>query len=34
MQLDMQYIDNWSLGLDFKILVQTVPEVLKGSGAA
>jgi exopolysaccharide biosynthesis polyprenyl glycosylphosphotransferase len=33
MQLDMQYIDKWSLWLDFKILVQTVPAVLRGTGA-
>ena len=33
MKLDMQYIDNWSLSLDFKILLKTVPAVLKGSGA-
>ncbi|MBW1699638.1 MAG: sugar transferase [Deltaproteobacteria bacterium] len=33
MKMDMEYIDNWSLWLDFKILVQTVPAVLKGSGA-
>jgi exopolysaccharide biosynthesis polyprenyl glycosylphosphotransferase len=33
-QLDLQYIDNWSLALDFKILCKTVPVVLKGSGAA
>jgi lipopolysaccharide/colanic/teichoic acid biosynthesis glycosyltransferase len=34
MKLDMQYIDNWSLSLDFKILLMTVPAVLKGSGAS
>ncbi|NIM99268.1 MAG: exopolysaccharide biosynthesis polyprenyl glycosylphosphotransferase [candidate division Zixibacteria bacterium] len=34
MELDMQYIDQWSLWLDFKILVKTIPAVLKGSGAA
>ena len=34
MELDMQYIDKWSLWLDFKILVQTVPVVLRGTGAA
>jgi lipopolysaccharide/colanic/teichoic acid biosynthesis glycosyltransferase len=32
--LDLQYIDQWSLWLDFKILARTVPAVLKGSGAA
>jgi lipopolysaccharide/colanic/teichoic acid biosynthesis glycosyltransferase len=30
----MQYIDTWSLWLDFKILAQTVPVVLLGTGAA
>jgi exopolysaccharide biosynthesis polyprenyl glycosylphosphotransferase len=34
MQLDMQYIDQWSLWLDLKILVRTIPAVVKGSGAA
>ena len=34
MQLDLQYIDQWSLLLDLKILALTVPAVLKGSGAA
>jgi lipopolysaccharide/colanic/teichoic acid biosynthesis glycosyltransferase len=34
MELDMQYIDNWSLALDLKILLKTVPAVLRGSGAA
>ncbi len=34
MLLDLQYIDNWSLWLDMKILAKTIPAVLKGSGAA
>jgi exopolysaccharide biosynthesis polyprenyl glycosylphosphotransferase len=34
MELDLQYIDKWSLWLDFKILVQTVPAVFRGTGAA
>ena len=34
MELDLQYIDKWSLWLDFKILAQTVPAVLRGTGAA
>jgi len=33
MKLDLQYIDNWSLGLDFKILLKTVYVVLTGYGA-
>jgi exopolysaccharide biosynthesis polyprenyl glycosylphosphotransferase len=33
MRLDMQYIDSWSLGLDWKILLRTIPRVLTGSGA-
>ena len=31
--LDLQYIDQWSLLLDCKILLRTVPVVLKGTGA-
>jgi exopolysaccharide biosynthesis polyprenyl glycosylphosphotransferase len=31
--LDLKYIDSWSLGLDFSILVKTLPAVLKGTGA-
>jgi len=34
MQLDLQYIDKWSLWLDFQILARTIPAVLRGSGAA
>lgn len=34
MRLDLQYMDEWSLWLDLKILARTVPAVLKGSGAA
>ena len=30
---DLEYIDNWSLGLDIKILVQTVISVLFRKGA-
>jgi exopolysaccharide biosynthesis polyprenyl glycosylphosphotransferase len=33
MKMDMQYIDNWSLTLDWKILLLTVPRVLTGKGA-
>ncbi|MEI2724124.1 MAG: sugar transferase [Verrucomicrobiota bacterium] len=32
-RLDLEYIDNWSLWLDFKILLRTVPAVFGGAGA-
>jgi exopolysaccharide biosynthesis polyprenyl glycosylphosphotransferase len=32
-RLDLEYIDNWSLWLDIKILLRTIPVVLLGSGA-
>lgn len=32
-RLDLEYIDNWSLWLDFKILLRTIPAVFGGSGA-
>jgi len=32
-RLDLEYIDNWSLALDLKILFFTVPVVLRGTGA-
>jgi exopolysaccharide biosynthesis polyprenyl glycosylphosphotransferase len=31
--LDLQYIDQWSLGLDLLIILKTVPAVLRGTGA-
>ncbi len=34
MELDLQYIDKWSLWLDLEILLKTIPAVLRGSGAA
>jgi exopolysaccharide biosynthesis polyprenyl glycosylphosphotransferase len=33
MALDLEYIDNWSLGLDLVILLRTVPALLSGRGA-
>jgi exopolysaccharide biosynthesis polyprenyl glycosylphosphotransferase len=33
MELDMQYLDEWSFWLDIKILARTIPAVWKGSGA-
>ncbi len=33
LELDLEYIEHWSLWLDFKILLRTIPAVLRGSGA-
>ncbi len=33
MRKDMEYIDNWSLALDWKIMLRTIPRVLLGKGA-
>ncbi len=33
-RLDLEYIDNWSLGRDVYLLLKTVPAVLSGSGAS
>jgi exopolysaccharide biosynthesis polyprenyl glycosylphosphotransferase len=33
MNLDMQYVDNWSLNLDLQIILHTIPTVLRGTGA-
>jgi lipopolysaccharide/colanic/teichoic acid biosynthesis glycosyltransferase len=32
-RLDLEYIDNWSLWLDIKILLRTIPVVIGGDGA-
>lgn len=32
-RLDLQYIDNWSIWLDIKILWRTIPVVIMGTGA-
>jgi lipopolysaccharide/colanic/teichoic acid biosynthesis glycosyltransferase len=31
-RLDLEYIDNWSLWFDFKILLRTIPAVISGKG--
>ena len=33
MKMDLEYLDKWSLWLDFKILIKTIPVVLFGIGA-
>jgi exopolysaccharide biosynthesis polyprenyl glycosylphosphotransferase len=33
MELDLQYIDHWSLWLDMKVIAKTIPAVWKGVGA-
>jgi len=32
-ELDLEYIDNWSLALDALILAKTIPAVVSGKGA-
>jgi lipopolysaccharide/colanic/teichoic acid biosynthesis glycosyltransferase len=32
MELDLEYIENWTLMLDFKILLRTIPAVMQGHG--
>jgi lipopolysaccharide/colanic/teichoic acid biosynthesis glycosyltransferase len=34
MELDLEYIDSWSLSLDMEILLKTIPVVLLGRGAS
>lgn len=34
MELDLEYIDHWSPGLDLKIILKTIPVVLLGRGAS
>jgi lipopolysaccharide/colanic/teichoic acid biosynthesis glycosyltransferase len=31
--MDLYYIENWSLGLDLKILLRTIPAILTGTGS-
>lgn len=33
MRMDITYIENWSLGLDWSIILKTIPHVLAGRGA-
>ena len=33
MRTDISYIDNWSLKLDWSIILRTIPQVLAGKGA-
>ncbi len=33
MRMDLEYVDQWSLALDLRILLATLPEVLRGTGA-
>jgi exopolysaccharide biosynthesis polyprenyl glycosylphosphotransferase len=33
LELDLEYIERWSLGLDLKIFFKTIPAVLSGRGA-
>lgn len=34
LELDLEYIENWSFWLDLRILIKTIPVVLKAKGAA
>jgi exopolysaccharide biosynthesis polyprenyl glycosylphosphotransferase len=34
LELDLQYIDTWTLSLDLQILLRVIPVVLRGSGAS
>jgi exopolysaccharide biosynthesis polyprenyl glycosylphosphotransferase len=34
MGMDLRYVDQWSLALDLKILLRTIPVVLRGEGAS
>jgi exopolysaccharide biosynthesis polyprenyl glycosylphosphotransferase len=33
MKMDLQYLDSWSLGLDLRIILRTIPTVVLGKGA-
>jgi exopolysaccharide biosynthesis polyprenyl glycosylphosphotransferase len=34
MQLDLQYVDQWSIGTDLRLIARTIPAVFTGSGAS
>jgi lipopolysaccharide/colanic/teichoic acid biosynthesis glycosyltransferase len=34
MQMDHEYVENWSLWLDMKILIKTIPAVVLSRGAS
>ena len=34
MRMDLEYVDRWSLALDLRILLATIPVVLRGTGAS
>jgi lipopolysaccharide/colanic/teichoic acid biosynthesis glycosyltransferase len=34
MRLDLRYVDNWNLGVDARLIMRTVPVVLRGTGAS
>lgn len=34
MYLDLQYVDQWSLVSDLRLIAKTFPAVLRGSGAS
>jgi lipopolysaccharide/colanic/teichoic acid biosynthesis glycosyltransferase len=34
MEMDVEYVDKWSIWMDMKILVKTVPAVLMRKGAS
>jgi lipopolysaccharide/colanic/teichoic acid biosynthesis glycosyltransferase len=33
MRMDLEYVDRWSLALDARILLATIPVALRGTGA-
>jgi len=34
MELDLEYVDNWSMAMDMDIMLKTIPAVLRGNGAS